>query len=391
MAICAQPDCSNVLLQEKTGQATCSNKCAASLRSFEVKYPEIIPWLLERYQEGASTYSLARELRDQGIKTSYQTVFDTLRRVDPSVIRRKDEAAALLRSFTDHQEQEILDMYQGGMSCARIGEAFGVSRVPVTAVLERNGVARRDASDAKRQYPLWEEAFSDMTSLEAQYWAGMLMADGCISKRSVVFWLQECDRDHVEALRSFLKAETTPIFHQFSRAKPSAPAYGQWRLVVTSQKMVDDLAVLNVVPRKSKVARVPSELLDSVAFWRGMMDGDGCISISGKKVTVYLASGSPQLIDQFASFLQRQWGLDPRVRQRKDLSWTVTIRHGEVVEFLTRMYLDDSLPALPRKRLRAQEALETRARVSLRRARQLEPYVPGSILLSPHARFTGGA
>lgn len=105
-----------------------------------------------------------------------------------------------------------------------------------------------------RHYQIDEFAFDEL-SPNSSYWVGFLMADASV---------QICSRRLFKRLGSF-----------------------------------------GVVPRKSGVAVAPNHLLRNVHFWRGMVDGNGWVSVQRKgKLAVLGLCGGPTICEQFKAFVQ---------------------------------------------------------------------------------------
>ncbi len=214
--------------------------------------------------------------------------------------------------------EELSERYRNGESSGQIAAAIGVTD---TAVLSRlKTVARREPGWAARAFAVRHDAFSDPLSSAAAYWAGFLMADGCVYDTGrVTLALQERDRGHVEAWLNFLGSSNKPLQSQPVSASRTHPAV---RGQVSSRRIVDDLVRHGVVPRKT-LAGVPASdvLVASPDFWRGMIDGDGTVGLArGKYGPVLSLCGSPVIMAQFAGFLSV--ALDdfrrPSVLERKD-------------------------------------------------------------------------
>jgi transposase len=64
-------------------------------------------------------------------------------------IERRSSGEARSCKFTDEQEQEICRRYLAGGHTTQLGTVFGVSVTSITRILERNGIARRSISAAR--------------------------------------------------------------------------------------------------------------------------------------------------------------------------------------------------------------------------------------------------
>lgn len=80
------------------------------------------------------------------------------------------------------------------------------------------------------------------------------------------------------------------------------------RLNINNRKVAEDLKKLGVVRNKSKILRyngcVPEKYLSS--FFRGLIDGDGCIWTGNKRIQIQLASASRLFINDLL-LLKPQW------------------------------------------------------------------------------------
>jgi hypothetical protein len=197
--------------------------------------------------------------------------------------------------LTTDQAQSLVERYLAGESTGKLAREFGVSDVALLRRLKNQGVVRRDASLARRQYPLWDAAF-DVLTPEAAYWIGFLMADGCVhDETKVTLGLAEKDRGHIEKLRAFLRSPERPIQH--------VPQNGSCALKIHSRQIVDALVKHGVTPRKSLTAKAGPEVQGLPAFWLGVLDGDGSLEPQKKRVRFF---GTADLADQFVGFLVQQ-------------------------------------------------------------------------------------
>ena len=149
-----------------------------------------------------------------------------------------------------------------------------------------------------KKYKCNENYFSELLDEYRVYWIGFIMADGCIYKNSLQFNLHWKDRTHLEKFKKDIQAKN-PIYHIRNAC----------RLMISSKKICDDLSKFNIVPRKSLIAKTPTNIPNNLIkhFWRGMIDGDGhlCIKVGKLPRYSYLLlglTGTKDIIENFIKF-----------------------------------------------------------------------------------------
>ena len=113
--------------------------------------------------------------------------------------------------ISDKIEQEIIEIYQKGLSTQQIEDLLNISRKTVSKILKRNNIESRNLSEIqllRRGTEIYDEAFEDLNNEDCSYWIGFLYADGSLdsqSKNLISICLQRQDSSHLEKLISFLK------------------------------------------------------------------------------------------------------------------------------------------------------------------------------------------
>ncbi|KKN70860.1 hypothetical protein LCGC14_0426430 [marine sediment metagenome] len=187
--------------------------------------------------------------------------------------------------------QEIIRKYEGGMSARQLGFEYKVADVTITFLLKRRGVFIRNRSNAKRTNQIKEDIF-DIITEESAYWIGFILADGNVyhpPKRSkqLNIGLAERDWEHLEQFKKFVGSNKKLYYNN-----------GGVFLSIYSNKIVEKLVEYDIVPRKSKIAKVPYILKNNRHFWRGMIDGDGWV---GKRMLGLC--GTLNIITHFKIFI----------------------------------------------------------------------------------------
>jgi len=222
-------------------------------------------------------------------------------------IRSKADARPERRNLAPAEEQEVATRYREGKTANEIARIFKVNRVCICRTLRILGEDTRPPTETSRKYTLNESVFDEPLSEEGCYFAGLLMADGCVTnprpgrgRSTVTLGLTWSDRDTVFRFRDFLQTDT-PI----RRAEPSTSLPNcspSASLTVHSERLAIALRRFGVVPRKSKIAKV-KRLEKNRHFWRGMVDGDGWVSVVKRYDSPVIGfTGSLACCEQFRAF-----------------------------------------------------------------------------------------
>lgn len=246
----------------------------------------------------------------------------------------------------------IRDRYIAGESTVKISRSMGLSRSCVLTQLGKAGVARRRTVDVRRNPDIRHDAFA-IYSPDMAYWAGFLMADGNVCNTKVTLGLAEIDWGHIEKFRAFV-GSPKPIRRIVPKGRFASSVSGQFTL--NSIQMVADLAALGIVPRKSYCAEAPDSLAYDADFWRGMVDGDGSISVRKDGLVRLSLVGTKRIVEQFLMFIQQRSDTVAAVRQEARASWAVAVSGVKGAPVLRALYDNDRV-ALDRKKQKALSAL----------------------------------
>ena len=210
--------------------------------------------------------------------------------------------------FTVEQINEMVELYNQGLSYAKIAERMG-AKSPTTVMLHLKGkVQPRTTKQTARKYTANFDFFEVIDTEEKAYWLGFLFADGYISKkpsRLLGCSLHIQDKSHLEKFKQAIEA-THPIREYENR-------YARIHLI--SDKLVDDVERHGLVEMKSTILKPPSNVPSHLIphFIRGYFDGDGSWSKSprgiGYKFTV---TGTEEML----IWIAEQMSLVPRLYER---------------------------------------------------------------------------
>jgi len=241
------------------------------------------------------------------------------------------------KRVSKEQEVGILVDYLVGNTSVAIGKRYGFSAMSVLNVVRRLGGSVRDSHTAAQKYRLDEEVFGSISEGSA-YWAGFLMADGCVlrpgnSGSVIALGLSHIDRDHVEKFARFLKTDKPVREYKGNTTFGSSHSVG---IRIYSDRIAYDLSKYGVLPNKSLTARV-LQLENNRNFWRGVIDGDGCLMIGDDSCVIGLV-GSEFLTNQFVSYVKTFVVTDTFPKKTESAAFGVRYSHRIAYAIIRKLY-----------------------------------------------------
>lgn len=245
----------------------------------------------------------------------------------------------------------IVVEYLSGASPVTIGSRVGVSAPTVSRILAGEGVELRGIRDPTPNRPRYranEDIFLDLTREADAYWLGMMLADGTVDVSGRFrLALKSGDVAHVEAFAEF--CGNFPV-HDMKNGGWGTNGTGLKYASVGSVVLTDRLIELGVVPAKGRVDALATPAVpDSSArhFWRGVVDGDGCI-YRGANTRQVILYGNRQTCLDFKEFLAENGIRCGSVLVNKGKTHRVTSSGSHAVAVAELLY-GSSTVALPRK------------------------------------------
>jgi len=250
----------------------------------------------------------------------------------------------------DEIKDEVLERYTSGDRPKNIAIALGINDWNVSVIVRRAGVARNmvDAQQlilsrqewiGNRRYTVNHAAFSRITP-DSAYWAGFLMADGCVQGNKVRLKLSVSDINHLEKFRAFVGTDAPIMIDRVARYTEinGRAIQGQAAAFVTvaSEQITKALASFGITERKTFSANACGGMETSRDFWRGEIDGDGSIIFNGRKP--YLAArGTRRLMDQFLKFCNDIKPTNINIRPEGNI-FKVYMNCGNAVRVIDALY-----------------------------------------------------
>jgi hypothetical protein len=208
-------------------------------------------------------------------------------------------------------EKEIVRLYRKGEIAKDILKNLGfppsTTNKVVYRVLRENGVERRKNYNTIRN-TINHNIFEKIDLPSKAYFLGLLIADGCIAKPSVnremTVRLELTDKEILEHFRLFLGSRNEVL-----TLKKRDAVLTHYLVVVSSNKMVSDLATYGVIRNKTHKSFLPilKEHLMSHLI-RGIFDGDGSVGVNQGYPKISIC-GNYDFISQIRDYLITQIGI----------------------------------------------------------------------------------
>lgn len=248
--------------------------------------------------------------------------------------------------LTSEEQDAIVRDYKPGMLLTELGAKHDTSYHVVRNLLVRRiGFSKRPLG--RPRVCKIDESVFDVLGEHAAYWVGFLMADGCVHSNKVVINLASKDKDHLYRFREFLGST-----HAISDDTLSTMGFGSGtfnRFTFRSTAITNRLKELGVQPRKTQTAEAPPQLAYDRDFWRGMVDGDGCLGLHSKRRMSprIRLKGTRRITEQFLDFAKSIHPVWAKPRQAPGC-FEVSISDRPAFAVISALYADCCV-ALERK------------------------------------------
>lgn len=177
------------------------------------------------------------------------------------------------------------------------------------------------------------------------YIIGLLSADGCNTGKIVTIGLSEEDGYLLEQIKEYL-GYTGPLY--FKDRKLRKPSWkNSYILSISDRTFTNFVKKCGVVKNKTYDYKVPVQYLLNPDFWRGMIDGDGCIfkyryqhkegyTYSLKGLTLV---GTLDTIEKFKEYTNSIVKINNKIRRCTYSNvYTITITGKNSIKILNEIY-----------------------------------------------------
>lgn len=278
------------------------------------------------------------------------------------IIQRKNNNKYSEPIITKDHIEFIRQKYESGLSQIKIAKMMQVSDKLISSVMKENNINVRSNRDQALKYFCEEDFFERIDTEAKAYWLGFLYADGYILNRKkhsnykVGIALSVIDKEHLFKFKNCIKSN-----HPIKTYKASKKSYGgnYCRILVSSNKMANDLINKGCVLNKTKVLSFPSnEIVPKKLirhFIRGFVDGDGSLMYrytfnkkNGKidrfESKIGLVGTKEMLYGILKEFKMEHLKLDKRHKDRENNNYQINIGGNiNTKKILNYLYKDSNI------------------------------------------------
>lgn len=212
-------------------------------------------------------------------------------------------------------EEEVITRYKNGESCQTIADFFHVTFHTISDILEKNNISR---NNKYKNLKLNENYFENIDTNDKAYFLGFMLTDGNISLKENIIRLSLSSKD--EEILTVFKEKTG---NENKICVREDEKHSERTFQLRSKKWKDDLAKYGVIPQKTFSCEIPvlSENMMPHLI-RGMIDGDGWISEKSHQIGF---CGNEKTVNQLKAYLVKTLNIyDVKVIHTETNLWQVT-------------------------------------------------------------------
>ena len=243
----------------------------------------------------------------------------------------------ITNKITDKLLDEAYSLYKNkNESISSIARKFNINRKSLSRKMKERYNIEILADGKKRINSL---AFSKLTK-DSSYWLGIMITDGYINKDNSGFELSLKDKEHIEKFKTFLQSKHKIQERVITLNDKLCYAY---RISIKDRTIVNDLNKWGCINNKSFIVRLPhleEELMPSLI--RGIFDGDGCISITNKKLLSICSASYLFLKDVYEYLLSKGVECTAIRKSRNLYSLNISTKKDNFIKFYDFLYKDSN-------------------------------------------------
>ena len=241
--------------------------------------------IIERYSSGETAIAIAKDI---GISNS--TISRFVKKIG---ISRGHQTKKTL----DIESNVVEDFQKNNLYCEDLAKKYEVDVHTIYRILDKYNIKRQTGYHTKCNANYFEQ----IDSPHKAYLLGFITADGAVVNNILSIEVHDDDINILEYAKKQINPEAT--ITKCKNRSTSKVSFG-------AKKIGEDLAKYGIVQNKSKtIKKVPFDLIPYKYlkyYFRGLIDGDGCILESGR-LSIY--SGSKEYIEDVQKILIKELNL----------------------------------------------------------------------------------
>lgn len=243
--------------------------------------------IIERYLNGETAVSISKD-----IGLSNTTISRFVKKIG---ISRGYQSKKVL----DIEKDVIKDFQENNLYCEDLAKKYEVDVHTIYRILDKYNIKRQSGyhTNCDQNY------FEQIDNPHKAYLLGFITADGAIVNNILSIEVHDKDIEVLEYAKEQINPKAT-----ITKCKRRSTS----KICFAAKKIGKDLAKYGVVQNKSKtIKKVPTDLIPQKYlkyYFRGLIDGDGCILKNGR-VSIY--SGSKEYIEDVQKILIKELNLSP--------------------------------------------------------------------------------
>lgn len=207
--------------------------------------------------------------------------------------------------FRKEEYNEVVSLYNSGMSLEDISKVYGCYRQAVENLFKKLDIKCRTKKQTKDLlYPVNKNCFTDWKDEKTLYFYGILLSDGCImddGKVSLSFAYR--DLKTLQDFKDYIGSENKIYIDENQSCCSFA---------FKDHSIASNLRLAGLEPRKSTIEKFPltvdrSDTESARHFWRGFICGDGSVRPTGGCPSLFIC-GSYEICSEFKSFCENVLG-----------------------------------------------------------------------------------
>ena len=202
--------------------------------------------------------------------------------------------------------------------------------------------------------------FHKIDTEEKAYWLGFLYADGNVFINEgwsyiMSLTLSKVDTEHVLKFKNALKCDIPHYFKETPNPANQKEHMPMVRLDISSKELCNDLISQGCTPQKSLTKQFPKKVPHNLLrhFFRGYIDGNGCITSTEKTKLELSISSCYSFLESFIKYIKNEIGIDipapSKFKAKNGMEWGVLSKTGNRAFQIIKFFYQDSKVYLNRK------------------------------------------